>query len=192
MVTKNAKSSKSSSTTQKEKVLTVSEYAKEFDVTENSVRTKLKNGELELTHIERKGKKIQAVKVNAKEAAPAKTPTAPKLVKVSSLKTTDYKELIKDKDGEIKFLNKELNKKEDKLDKLEKEVKRLNEIIKSKSELISSHEKLLKSRESEIHDLKKIHSENQTAAKKKSTVSPPKDEKKPGFFASLFGNNKKK
>ncbi|MDJ0626058.1 MAG: hypothetical protein QNJ31_06815 [Candidatus Caenarcaniphilales bacterium] len=192
LVTKNVKSSKNSSNLQKNEVLTVAEYAKAFDLPEHSVRSKLKSGELELTHLERNGKKVQAVllKSQGEKKNNNSKVKAPKLLQVESLKTIDYKELVEDKDQEIKNLNKELNKAEDKINKLEREVERLKEIIKGKSELVASHESLLRSREEKLQALEKLHSEKQTTVKN-ATVQP-KENKKPGFLAGLFGGNKNK
>ncbi|MDX1920226.1 MAG: hypothetical protein SFU25_05770 [Candidatus Caenarcaniphilales bacterium] len=216
MVTKNPKSSKAAIKKIQEFSLTVSEYAKHFGITDQTVRARLKKGELQASEIIKNGRKVLAIKVNEEIPSLKSAPKAsdieqekqgdkksPKLIKVGSLKPANFQDLIQEKDDEIKKLKSELRSSYDQSEKLDKEVKRLNEIIKSKSELIQTHEKSLKAKDQEIQGLKnasgnspsapkeqKVDSKVQAKQSVKIPFNPPSKQepkKETGFFAKLFG-----
>lgn len=205
LVTKNSKSAKPLLKEAKQEVLTVSEYSKQFGLTEQIVRTRLKKGALQATEIIKNGKSVLGIKLDSPVAAsgsPAPEQDkqdgkkSPKLIKVGSLKQANFQDIIQEKDDEIKKLKSELRDSFNQAEKLDKEVKRLNEIIKSKSDLIQTHEKTLKAKDKAIQELTNLDKNKQqieeTAAKQsvKIPFNPPiKEESKKdsGFFAKLFG-----
>jgi predicted Rossmann fold nucleotide-binding protein DprA/Smf involved in DNA uptake len=214
LLTKTTKS-KSSSKAEQARILSVSDYAKEFGLSEQVVRAQLKKGELKSAELDKNGRKVLAIEIVAKEEAkkaavkpaskgpaqlvvkaedivspePATKPSTnkePKLIKIGSLKTVNHQEIIQEKDDEIIKLKSELRSSYEQNDKFSKELKRLTQIIKSKSDLIQSQAKMIEAKDSELQSFRPVP---EIVEESFSEVDSEKftESKKAGFFAKLFG-----
>jgi len=193
LATKTTPKEKKNSNKTAEQILSVSEYASAYGLTENFVRGKLKKGELQATELIKNGRSVQGIKITgeSEKKAPSKVnekasssttvvdEKKPKLLKLETLKPVNYQAIIQQKENELLRYKEELKHAVQCLNRQDAEIQRLNEQARNLTEQLQVLEDKLKT-------INEVQVE-ETLPEAKVIAEEKAEKKKPGFFASLFG-----